>query len=89
MTRMRVLITPMRRLGVDLSKQERGQYRALKGDVHVQCIQDARLGRATNVAEVAPHFPMQPAQLPALYDASLSGMSTRGFVLSGFEVIDG
>ncbi|MEI2828807.1 hypothetical protein [Pseudomonas mosselii] len=52
-------------------------------------LQDAQLGRATNLAEVRPDLPMQPAPLLPLFDAKLSGMATLGFVLSGFEVIDG
>lgn len=86
---MTVLVTPMRRRGVELSKQERRDYRAVKGDVYVQCIHDQRMGRATNQAYVRPNMPMDPEPLPPLYDARLSGMATLGFVLSGFEVIDG
>ncbi|WJR28867.1 hypothetical protein [Pseudomonas mosselii] len=86
---MRMLITPMRRRGLELTKAERREYRAVKGDVFVQCVQDTQLGRATNLAEVKPDLPMQPAPLPPLFDAKLSGMATLGFVLSGFEVIDG
>lgn len=86
---MRMLVTPMRRRGVDLTPQERRQYNAAKGDVRVMCVEDERMGRATNLAEVHPPLPMQEKPLSPLYDARLSGMSTAGFVLSGFEVIDG
>lgn len=86
---MWMLVTPMRHCGVDLTPQERRQYKAAKGDVRVMCVEDERMGRATNLAEVHPLLPMQEKQLPSLYDARLSGMSTLGFVLSGFEMIDG
>ncbi|MCX5507683.1 hypothetical protein [Pseudomonas sp. BJa3] len=86
---MHMLITLMRCRGIELTKAERRAYRAVKGDVFVQCVQDAKMGRATNLAEVRPDLPMQPVPLPPLHDAKLSGMATLGFVLSGFEVIDG
>ncbi len=84
---MRILVTPMRVRGVDLSPEERRQYQAVKGDV--MYVQDDRMGRATNLAEIHPDMPMQLKPLPPLYDAKLSCMSTAGFVLSGFERIDG
>ncbi|WP_422402824.1 hypothetical protein [Pseudomonas sp. GZD-209] len=86
---MHMLITPMRQRGIDLTPQERRQGRAVKGDVRVTCVQDARMGRATNLAEGAAGPGMQDHPLPPLHDARLSGMATLGFVLSGFEVIDG
>lgn len=86
---MYMLITPMRHRGVDLTPQERRQARPVKGDVRVACVQDARMGRATNLAEVIAGSGMQNHPLPPLHDARLSGMATLGFVLSGFEVIDG
>lgn len=86
---MRMLVTPMRVRGVDLSPEERRRYQAMKGDVRVICAQDDRMGRATNLAEIHPDMPMQPKPLPPLYDAKLSVMPTAGFVLSRFEIIDG
>lgn len=86
---MHMLITPMRQRGIDLTPQERRRFRAVKGDVLVTCVQDARMGRAANRAEVLAGPGMQEMPLPPLYDARLSGMATLGFVLSGFEVIDG
>lgn len=86
---MRMLVTPMRRLGIDLTPQERRNYQPVKGDVRVMCVEDARMGRATNLAEIVPGLPMEEQPLPPLRDARLSGMATMGFVLSGFEVIDG
>lgn len=47
------------------------------------------MGRATNLAEVLTGTGMQDQPLPPLHDARLSGMATLGFVLSGFEGIDG
>lgn len=86
---MQMLVTPMRQRGIDLTPQERRQWRAVKGDVRVACVQDARMGRATNLAEVTTGPGMQNHSLPPLHDARLSGMATLGFVLSGFELIDG
>ena len=86
---MWMLVTPMRNRGVDLSQQERRRYPAIRGDVRVDCVQDERLGRASNVAEIVAGLPMEKQPLPRLHDAKLSGMATLGFVLSGFEVIDG
>lgn len=86
---MRMLVTPMRIRGIDLSPEDRRRYQPAKGDVRVMCVQDTRMGRATNLAEIHPPMPMDPEPLPPLYDVKLSGMSTTGFVLSGFEMIDG
>lgn len=86
---MEVLIVPMRRLGRELTKQERGDAVPIKGDVYVQCVQDSQLGRATNQAHVRPRMPRDPDPLPPLSDARLSGMATLGFVISGYETIDG
>lgn len=56
----------MRKRGIDLTAQERRQERGVKGDVRVTCVQEARLGRACNVAEVAPGLPMSQPPLPPL-----------------------
>jgi hypothetical protein len=86
---MWVIVTPMRKRGIDLTTQERRQKRGGKGDVRVTCVQELRLGRACKLAEVAPGLPMSQPPLPPLYDVKFSGMATLGFVLSGFEDIDG
>lgn len=85
---MHMLITPMRQRGIDLTPQERRKAKAVRGDVRVACVQDERMGRATNLAEVLAGPGMQDRPLPPLHDARLSGMASLGFVLSGFEVID-
>ncbi|AGZ37566.1 MAG: hypothetical protein ACOKSU_13545 [Pseudomonas sp.] len=86
---MRVLIIPMRHRGIELTKQERRDFRAIAGDVYVQCVEDESLGRATNRAYLQPLTAMYSAPLPPLFDVKLSGMATLGFVLSGYEVIEG
>lgn len=86
---MRTLITQMRQRCIDLTPEQRRKAKAVQGDVRVSCVQDERMGRATNLAEVFAGPGMQDRPLPPLYDARLSGMATLGFVLSGFEVIDG
>lgn len=63
-----------------------GRSPPVKGGVRVMCVQEARMGRATNLVEIHPAMPMQPKPL---YDARLSGMPTSEFVLSGFELFDG
>lgn len=86
---MYVLVVPMRRLGVDLTQKEIRAQQGHRGDVRVMCIHDKRLGRASNLAEVHPGMPMEPQPLPPLHDAQLTGMSTMGYTLSGFEIIEG
>ena len=86
---MHARVTPLRRLGVELTQAERRDYQPHRGDVRVQCIQDRRLRRATTVAELHPTNKRDAAGLPPLYDAHLSGMATMEYVLSGFEVVDG
>lgn len=86
---MHARVVPLRRQGVELSKEERRTYQPHRGDVRVMCVMDRRLGRATNVAELHPGNKRDFSQLPTLYDAKLTGMSTTGYVLSGIEFIDG
>lgn len=83
---MRTLVTPIRVKGVGLTPEDRRRCQPVKGGVRVMCVQDARMGRATNLVEIHPAMPMQPKPL---YDAKLSGMPTSEFVLSRFELVDG
>ncbi|VVN93329.1 hypothetical protein [Pseudomonas fluorescens] len=86
---MLVLVTPMRRFGVALDKQERRRFQSIRGDVLVAAEVSTELGRSSNVARVAPSMPLAPEALPRLLDATLAGMAPTGFVLSGIEYIDG
>ncbi|MFL1543497.1 hypothetical protein [Pseudomonas sp. O39] len=86
---MHMLITPMRFKGVALTALERRQYAAFKGDVRVVAEDRAELGRSSNIGKVFAGLPLEPSPLPDLLDATLSGMATTGFVLSGIEYVDG
>lgn len=86
---MHMLVTPMRNRGVALDAKERRRYPPLRGDVRVRCEEDPDMGRSSNVARLLPGMPLEPELLPQLIDATLSGMATNGFVLSGIEYIDG
>ncbi len=76
-----MLITPMRRRGIVPTPQERRQSLAVKGDV--------RYGQSDQSCRGKTGSGMHDHSLPPLHDARRSGMVTLGFVLSGFEVIDG
>ena len=82
---MRLLITPMRRAGVSLSRQAIQPTIPIWGDIVVAHEHPEFLGRYSDVASVAPAAAGQPAPLPSLYDVRLSWMATGGFVLSGIE----
>ncbi|MGO4097225.1 hypothetical protein [Pseudomonas sp. TAF7] len=86
---MHMLITPMRRQGVALTPQERRRYQAIKGNVMVNSVNSAELGRSASMARVEVGMPLDPDPLPPLLDATLAGMAVTGFVLSGIEYIDG
>ena len=86
---MHMLVTPMRRLGVALSPQERRRYQGIKGNVMVNSENNVELGRSANVARIDVGMPLDPDPLPRLLDATLAGMAVTGFVLSGIEYIDG
>lgn len=86
---MHMLVTPMRRLGVALTAQERRRYPAIRGNVMVNSEISADLGRSANVARLMVGMPMEADPIPSLLDATLAGMANTGFVLSGIEYIDG
>lgn len=86
---MHMLVTPLRRLGVALSPNERRGYPPIKGNVLVNGEFSEELGRHSNVAKLVAGMPMEPQPLPRLLDATLASMAPLGFVLSGIEYIDG
>ncbi|WP_413786146.1 hypothetical protein [Pseudomonas nunensis] len=49
---------------------------------------NVELGQCANVARVDVGLPLDPDPLLRLLDATLSGMSVTGFVLSGIEFFD-
>lgn len=86
---MHMLITPMRSKGIAFSPEERRRYRAIRGDVRVNAESNTELGRSANVASVWSGLPLESPPLPPLLDATLAGMASNGFVLSGIEYING
>jgi len=86
---MYVQVTPMRIRGVPLSPKERRNLPPIKGYVMVTAQQNEELGRAANVAWIHTNSPGELEPLPRLLDATLSGMSQTGFVLTGIECVDG
>lgn len=86
---MHMLVTPMRCNGVALTPQERRRYAAIRGDVRVTTELRNELGRSSNVARLIKGMPLEPDLLPRLLDATLVGMATTGFVLSGIEYVNG
>lgn len=86
---MFVLITPMRIRGIALTPEERRRYTPIKGYVMVKAEQHSELGRSSNVAWIHSSSPSELEILPRLLDATLSGMSQTGFVLTGIEYIEG
>jgi hypothetical protein len=86
---MHFLITPRRRLGVALTRQEISAATAIKGDVHINEDRNSVLGRATLVASVFSTAPGCPHALPPLFDADVTSMATLGMNISGVEEVDG
>lgn len=86
---MHMLVTPMRCRGIALTVQERGRYKAIRGNVMVSSENSVDLGRSANVARIELGMPLDPEPIPRLLDATLAGMAVTGFVLSGIEYIDG
>ena len=69
---MHMLVTPMRCRGIALTVQERGRYKAIRGNVMVSPENSADLGRCANVARVQLGMPLDPEPLPQLLDATLA-----------------
>ncbi|EIK96037.1 hypothetical protein PMM47T1_13795 [Pseudomonas sp. M47T1] len=86
---MYVLVTRRRHLGVGLDQAAVRSAEAIKGDIEVRLDKAPCLGREANIAQMRPVDPMCASPLPLLYDATMTWMSTNGFVLSGVEEVDG
>lgn len=86
---MNVMVTPMRRMGLALSPQERLSAKATEGNVVVNSELCTELGRLAIVARLVTRVSKEPQPLPVLLDATLSRMAASAFVLSGIELIDG
>lgn len=59
------------------------------GDVRIETYKSEELGRQSSMARLVQSNPLERSAIPILLDATLHGMSTNGFVLSGIEIIDG
>ncbi len=86
---MYVQVTPMRIRGVPLSPRDRSNIQPIRAYVMVTSEQNEELGRAANVAWIHTNSPSERGPLPRLLDATLSGMSQTGFMLTGIEYVDG
>jgi hypothetical protein len=86
---MRVVVSRMRVRGVPRQRNEVSGDAGLRGELHVEEARDELLGRVLRVARLAPTMPMDPVPLPALSDVVLLWMGPQGFVLGGFETVNG
>ncbi|MDH0749542.1 hypothetical protein N5D61_24765 [Pseudomonas sp. GD03842] len=83
------LITPRRRLGVALTKEEVRKASPVRGDVHIREDRDELLGRVTITARIFNTAPTGPDALPCLIDASVTNMAQNGMNISGIEEVGG
>jgi hypothetical protein len=83
------LVTPRRRLGVALSKQEVSKAIPVKADVHITERHDEGLGRSSTMAYVFSASPRPTVPLPDLLDAKITGMAQNGINITGIEEVDG
>src|SRR5258705_10892425 len=86
---MYALITPMRFHGKALEQSQIRTAEPIRADVVTSHQDVSALGRYADVANVRPGDGCRDEILPALYDVRLAWMATGGFVLAGFEVING
>jgi hypothetical protein len=88
---MGFLVTPRRRLGVALSKQEVSKAIPVKADVHITERHDEGLGRSTTMAYLFSASRHQTVPLPDLLDAKITGMAQNGININitGIEEVDG
>jgi hypothetical protein len=84
---MHFLITPRRRLGVAISKQELRDFEPIKGDVQIDERHDAVFGRTTAEASIFNSVARSPDILPPLLDVRITGMGSQGMNLTGVERI--
>lgn len=83
---MYFLITPRRRNGVALSKEELRRTPPVRGDIHIHECRNDQLGRATFSAWVF-NSGSGPDILPQLHDVKITGMAQGGMNLNGIEQI--
>lgn len=85
---MYVLITPRRRMGVAVPKDQLSRIPPLRGDVQIVESQCPALGRITREAFILNSVSHARDALPRLLDANVTSMGTQGLIISGIEQVD-
>lgn len=83
---MRFVITPRRRLGIAIPKEQLRHAESFVGDVIISECKSPEFGRSVLSAEIYTSGP-GPGLLPPLLDVKIMGMSHGGMSLSGIEKI--
>lgn len=79
----------MRYQGRPLPRRELANRERATGDLRVEQTFDEDLHRYLRVARLLnPLRPVEPDQLPPLYDPALIGMSPLAFTITGFERVN-
>jgi len=79
----------MRHQGRPLPRRELANRERASGDLRVEQMYDEELRRYVRMARLLdPLRPVEPDQLPPLYDPNLVGMSPLAFTLAGFERVN-
>ena len=86
---MLVYVTPRLRRGKVLSPKDVQSAEPVHGDMVVVQVMSDQFNRYSNIAQFHITGVNEVQPLPPLHDATLSWMGPNGFVLNGFEVING
>jgi hypothetical protein len=82
-------VTPRRHRGKALSQHDVQTAEPVYGDMVVVQAKSDEFNRYSSIARFQRSGANDVQPLPELHDATLSWMGPNGFVLTGFEVIDG
>ncbi|MEO5699276.1 MAG: hypothetical protein ABIS17_01185 [Casimicrobiaceae bacterium] len=86
---MQFTVLRMRYRGRTLPRREMVNGTTACGDLRVEQVFDDELHRYVRLARLLdPQRPVDPDQLPPLYDPAIMAMSPLAFTLSGFERLD-
>ncbi|MGK9047945.1 hypothetical protein KXR63_11325 [Stutzerimonas chloritidismutans] len=86
---MYVYVRLMRDHGRPIEPRKRRSTPPIYGDVRIETSRSEDLGRQSEIARLVQSNPLESSVIPPLLDVALHGMSTNGFVLTGYEIIDG
>ncbi|WP_263263019.1 hypothetical protein [Pseudomonas sp. RIT-PI-S] len=86
---MYFLIAPMFERGVHRDWKDIRRAERVTGDIQIQDCPFNPMKRTSLTARILGSGPLSDDQIPPLYDVQMDGMATLGFVLKGFEIIDG